>query len=149
SSGCPYDCEFCDIPALYGRTPRLKKPEQIIAELEKMRRHGLRNAVYFVDDNFIGNRRAVRELLPVLADWQKDNAYPLTLACEATLNIAKRPEILAAMRLAMFEAIETLNRHGMEVFGGIIMGLDSDTTESGNAMLAFIERSNIPVLTIN
>ena len=178
SSGCPYDCEFCDIPALYGRTPRLKKPEQIIAELEKMRRHGLRNAVYFVDDNFIGNRRAVRELLPVLADWQKDNAYPLTLACEATLNIAKRPEILAAMRLAkfetifcgietpdpealksidkahnlmvpMFEAIETLNRHGMEVVGGIIMGLDSDTTESGNAMLAFIERSNIPVLTIN
>ena len=60
SSGCPYDCEFCDIPALYGRNPRLKRPEQITAELDKMRAHGLRNAVYFVDDNFIGNRRAVR-----------------------------------------------------------------------------------------
>jgi radical SAM superfamily enzyme YgiQ (UPF0313 family) len=178
SSGCPYDCEFCDIPALYGRNPRLKKPEQIVAELEKMRSCGLRNAVYFVDDNFIGNRRAVRELLPVLTAWQKANGYPLTLACEATLNIAKRPEILAAMREAkfetifcgietpdpealksidkghnmmvpMFEAIETLNNHGMEVVSGIIMGLDSDTTQSGETMLAFIERSNIPVLTIN
>jgi radical SAM superfamily enzyme YgiQ (UPF0313 family) len=178
SSGCPYDCEFCDIPALYGRNPRLKKPQQIIAELEKMRACGLRNAVYFVDDNFIGNRRAVRELLPVLTDWQRANGYPLTLACEATLNIAKRPEILAAMREAkfetifcgietpepealksidkahnmmvpMFEAIETLNSYGMEVVSGIIMGLDSDTMESGETMRAFIERSKIPVLTIN
>jgi radical SAM superfamily enzyme YgiQ (UPF0313 family) len=178
SSGCPYDCEFCDIPALYGRNPRLKKPGQIIAELEKMRRLGLRNAVYFVDDNFIGNRRAVRELLPVLAAWQKHNGYPLTLACEATLNIAKRPEILSAMRDAKFEtvfcgvetpepealksiakthnmmvplyqAIDTLNAYGMEVVSGIIMGLDSDTPESGDAMLEFVRRSQIPVLTIN
>jgi radical SAM superfamily enzyme YgiQ (UPF0313 family) len=178
SSGCPYDCEFCDIPALYGRNPRLKKPEQIIAELEKMRRLGLRNAVYFVDDNFIGNRRAVRELLPVLIDWQQRNGYPLSLACEATLNIAKRPEILAEMRLAKFEtifcgietpepdalksiakthnmmvpiyqAIDTLNAYGMEVVSGIIMGLDTDTPESGKAMLEFVERSQIPVLTFN
>jgi radical SAM superfamily enzyme YgiQ (UPF0313 family) len=178
SSGCPYDCEFCDIPALYGRNPRLKTPEQIIAELEKMRRHGLHDAVYFVDDNFIGNRRAVRELLPVLGEWQRSNNYPLSFACEATLNIAKRPEILAAMRLAKFEtvfcgiettepealkaiakahnmavpiyqAIDTLNAYGMEVVSGIIMGLDSDTPESGETMLEFVQRSQIPVLTIN
>jgi radical SAM superfamily enzyme YgiQ (UPF0313 family) len=178
SSGCPYDCEFCDIPALYGRNPRLKTPQQIVAELEKMRDCGLRNAVYFVDDNFIGNRRAVRELLPVLADWQKRNAYPITFACEATLNIAKRPEILEAMRAAKFEtvfcgietpepealksiskghnmmvpihrAIETLNGYGMEVVSGIILGLDSDTAQSGETMAAFIEESKIPVLTIN
>jgi len=178
SSGCPYDCEFCDIPALYGRNPRLKTPDQIIAELEKMRACGLGHAVYFVDDNFIGNRRAVLGLLPVIAKWQKANGYPITFACEATLNIAKRTEILSAMRDAkfetvfcgietpepealkaiakahnmmvpMYEAVETLNRYGMEVVSGIILGLDSDTPESGDAVMEFVERSNIPVLTIN
>ena len=59
SSGCPYQCEFCDIPGLYGRVPRLKTPEQIIAELDKLLEHRVNNAVYFVDDNFIANRRAV------------------------------------------------------------------------------------------
>ncbi len=178
SSGCPYDCEFCDIPALYGRNPRLKTPEQVIAELDKMRACGLADAVYFVDDNFIGNRRAVRELLPVLIDWQKRNGYPLTLACEATLNIAKRPDILEQMREAkfetvfcgietpepealkamskahnmmvpLFEAIDTLNAYGMEVVSGIIMGLDTDTLDTGQGVVAFVERSQIPVLTIN
>ena len=98
SSGCPYQCEFCDIPALYGRNPRFKTAEQVCAELDKMRACGLVGAVYFVDDNFIAHRRAVRELLPHLIDWQKRNNYPYTLACEATLNIAKRPEILELMR---------------------------------------------------
>lgn len=73
SSGCPYDCEFCDIPALYGRNPRLKTPEQVCAELDKLRAHGLAEAVYFVDDNFIGNHRAVRQLLTALNAWQKAN----------------------------------------------------------------------------
>jgi radical SAM superfamily enzyme YgiQ (UPF0313 family) len=178
SSGCPYECEFCDIPALYGRNPRLKTPEQIVAELDKMRRHGLSNAVYFVDDNFIGNRRAVLGLLPALIDWQKRHGYPLTLACEATLNIAKRPEILTLMREAKFEtvfcgietpepealramskahnmmmplleSVEILNSYGLEVVSGIIMGLDTDTLDTGEAVLAFVEQSRIPVLTIN
>jgi radical SAM superfamily enzyme YgiQ (UPF0313 family) len=178
SSGCPYDCEFCDIPALYGRNPRLKTPAQVTAELDKMRACGLGDAVYFVDDNFIGNRRAARELVDALIEWQKRNAYPLTFACEATLNIAKRPEMLEAMREAkfetvfcgietpdpealkfmdkahnmmvpIFEAIETLNAYGMEVVSGIIMGLDTDTRDTGEALLAFIDRAQIPVLTIN
>src|SRR3954468_10838182 len=71
SSGCPYQCEFCDIPALYGRNPRFKTPEQVSAELDKMVECGLSNAVYFVDDNFIAHRRGVRELLPHLVEWQK------------------------------------------------------------------------------
>jgi radical SAM superfamily enzyme YgiQ (UPF0313 family) len=178
SSGCPYQCEFCDIPALYGRNPRFKTPEQVCAELDKMVECGLSNAVYFVDDNFIAHRRGVRELLPHLVEWQKRNRYPLSFACEATLNIAKRPEILAPMREAMFEtifcgiettdpdalkaiakehnnmvpiheAIETLNRYGMEVVSGIIMGLDTDTLDSGKRLLDFVERSNIPLLTMN
>src|ERR1700758_4517564 len=105
SSGCPYQCEFCDIPALYGRNPRLKTPGQIIAELDKLRANGCEGAVYFVDDNFIAHRRAVRELLPHLIEWQRRHHYPLRFACEATLNIAKRPEILELMRAAAFETV--------------------------------------------
>jgi radical SAM superfamily enzyme YgiQ (UPF0313 family) len=178
SSGCPYECEFCDIPALYGRVPRFKTPEQVTAELDKMLACGLNTAVYFVDDNFIAHKRGVRELLPHLVEWQKRNKYPLPFACEATLNIAKRPEILELMREALFEtvfcgietpdpealkeiskehnmmvpmyeAIDTLNRYGMEVVSGIILGLDSDTSETGKHLLSFIERSQIPMLTMN
>lgn len=178
SSGCPYQCEFCDIPGLYGRVPRLKTPEQILAELDKLVANKVNNAVYFVDDNFIANRRAVKELLPHLIAWQRANGYPISFACEATLNIARAPDLLEMMREAGFdtifcgietpdpaalkamskthnmmvpilEGIETLNHYGMEVVSGIILGLDTDTLESGQAVLDFIEISRIPMLTIN
>src|SRR6478735_11889355 len=77
SSGCPYQCEFCDIPALYGRQPRLKTPEQILTELDAMLDAGIAGAVYFVDDNFIGNKKAARELLPYLIGWQRRRGYPI------------------------------------------------------------------------
>jgi radical SAM superfamily enzyme YgiQ (UPF0313 family) len=178
SSGCPYQCEFCDIPGLYGRVPRLKTAEQITAELDRLLAHGVLGAIYFVDDNFIANKRAVKQLLPALIEWQKRNGYALSFSCEATLNIARSPEILALMREAGFdtvfcgietpepealramskahnmmvpilEAIDTLNRHGLEVVSGIILGLDTDTPESGRRILEFIEASRIPMLTIN
>ena len=178
SSGCPYQCDFCDIPALYGRTPRLKTPAQVTAELDKMLACGLSGAVYFVDDNFIAHRRAARELLPHLIAWQQRNGYPFIFSCEATLNIAKRPEILGLMREALFEtvfcgietpepdalraiakehnmmvpileAVQTLNCYGLEVTSGIILGLDTDTPDTGERILAFIEQSRIPMLTIN
>jgi len=178
SSGCPYQCEFCDIPGLYGRNPRLKTPQQITAELDKLLACGLLGAVYFVDDNFIGNRRAVQELLPHLIAWQKRNGFALQFACEATLNIAKRPEILSQMRDAYFttvfcgietpdrdalkamakahntmvpilEGVQTLNRYGMEVVSGIILGLDTDRPDTGDSILDFIAQSQIPMLTIN
>ncbi len=178
SSGCPYRCEFCDIPALYGRQPRLKSPDQVIAELDAIvsRPHPL--AIYFVDDNFIGNRKAARTLLPHLIAWQKRRGYPLLFACEATLNLAKQPEILELMREAnfhnvfvgiespdpialkamdkghnaavpMLEAIQTLNSYGLEVVSGIILGLDTDTEETGPSLVQFVEQSQIPMLTIN
>ncbi len=178
SSGCPYRCEFCDIPALYGRVPRLKAPERVTAELDAMLAAGRPPAVYFVDDNFIGNRRAARELLPHLIAWQQRNGYPLQFACEATLNIAQDRELLAMMREAFFctifvgietpdtgallamdkghnskhpilESIITLNGFGMEVVSGIILGLDTDVPETADTLLAFIEASQIPMLTIN
>ncbi len=178
SSGCPYQCEFCDIPGLYGRNPRIKTPQQIIAELDRLRECGMTDTVYFVDDNFIGNRKAALELLPHLIEWQKRTGYVVRLACEATLNIAKRPEILEKMREAFFitifcgietpdpdalkamqkdhnmmvpilEGVRTINSYGMEVVSGIIMGLDTDKPNTADALLGFVEESRIPLLTIN
>jgi len=178
SSGCPYRCEFCDIPELYGRNPRLKDPQQVLAELDEMLRFGNLGAVYFVDDNFVGNRRAAMELLPHLIDWQKRNGYPVQFACEATLNLAQSPKLLEMMREAYFctvfcgietpdtdalkaiakgqnlsmpilDAIQTFNQYGMEVVSGIIIGLDTDTPETGDRILEFIRLSQIPMLTIN
>ena len=178
SSGCPYRCEFCDIPALYGRVPRLKTPEQVVAELDAMVAQARPNAVYFVDDNFIANRKATARLLPALIEWQRRHGYPLEFACEATLNIAKQTEILGMMREAGFatvfcgiespdlealkamdkshngvipiiEAVETLNAFGMEVVAGIILGLDTDTPATPAQVLDFINHSRIPMLTIN
>lgn len=178
SSGCPYRCEFCDIPELYGNKPRLKTPEQVTEELDAMLAAGNTGAVYFVDDNFVGDRRAAMELLPHLIDWQKSRGYPIQFACEATLNLAQSPKLLEMMREAYFctvfcgietpetealtaiskqqnlsmpilEAVKTLNRYGMEVVSGIIMGLDTDTPDTGDRILDFIHRSKIPMLTIN
>lgn len=178
SSGCPYRCEFCDIPGLYGRVPRLKSPEQICAELDKLLAAGVNGTVYFVDDNIVGNKKAIKDLLPHLIAWQKRNGYALQLSCEATLNIARSPDILAMMREASFDAIfvgietpepdaltaidkghnmvmpildavKIINDHGMQVVSGIILGLDSDTPDTGEKVLNFIEKSHIPMLTIN
>jgi len=178
SSGCPYRCEFCDIPELYGRSPRLKTPEQVIAELDAMLEHGNPGAVYFVDDNFVGDRRAIMKLLPYLIDWQKRNGYPIQFACEATLNLAQSPKLLEMMREAYFctvfcgietpepealhaiskthnlsmpilEAVKVLNSYGMEVVSGIIIGFDTDTPETADRFLEFIRFSQIPMLTIN
>ena len=179
SSGCPYRCEFCDIPALYGRQPRLKTPKQLTTELDAIvAEKGHPAVIYFVDDNFIGNKKATREMLPHLIEWQKQKGFPLGFACEATLNIAKQTDILALMReagftgifvgietpelgalmhmkkehnasLPMYEAIQTLNSYGLDVSSGIILGLDTDTPQTVDRLIEFIERSKIPMLTIN
>jgi radical SAM superfamily enzyme YgiQ (UPF0313 family) len=104
SSGCPYTCEFCNIPELYGRNPRLKRPAQVLAELDRLAEAGVLS-VYFVDDNFIGNQKAVLELLPHLVAWQTRRRYPLRFACEAMLNLAKNERVLALMRAAGFVTV--------------------------------------------
>jgi radical SAM superfamily enzyme YgiQ (UPF0313 family) len=177
SSGCPFTCEFCDIPALYGRNPRLKKPQQIIHELDQLADGGC-NAIYFVDDNFIGNPKATQELLPHLIEWQKKRDYFVHLSCEATLNLVTHVKILEDMRLAGFtnvffgietpeptalkamkkgqnlrtpilEAVQTVNRYGIEAASGIIMGLDTDTAETPQAIMDFADISHIPIMTVN
>ncbi|QGM96646.1 B12-binding domain-containing radical SAM protein [Methylocystis parvus] len=178
SSGCPYRCEFCDIPGLYGRVPRLKPPQRILAELDKLRACGLTTSVYFVDDNLIANRRALRELLPVLIAWQETNSFPLSFAFEATLNIAKYDDLLEGLRAACFttifvgietpeeealsaidkeqnlalpilEGVRRLNAHGMEVVAGVIIGLDTDGPDTARRIIDFVDQSYIPMLTIN
>jgi radical SAM superfamily enzyme YgiQ (UPF0313 family) len=177
SSGCPYACEFCDIPALYGRNPRLKTPAQVLDELDVIAATGA-TSVYFVDDNFIGNQKAAQELLPHLIAWQRRHRYPLRFACEATLNLAKNEALLALMREAGFitvfcgietpepralraivkdqnlrlpivDAVERINAHGLEVVSGIILGLDTDDDGTADRIVEFIGASGIPVLTIN
>jgi hopanoid C-2 methylase len=177
SSGCPYSCEFCDIPALYGRNPRLKTAEQICGELDLIAAAGC-TSVYFVDDNFIGNQKAALELLPHLVAWQQRNRYPLRFACEATLNIAKNERVLELMREAGFitvfcgietpepdalhamskdqnlrmpllDAVRRINSYGLEVVSGIILGLDTDGPQTAEQVLEFMRASNIPMLTIN
>ncbi len=177
SSGCPFTCEFCDIPALYGRNPRLKNPEQIVRELDLLADGGT-PSIYFVDDNFVGNPHAARELLPHLVRWQKKRDYSVRLSCEATLNITKYPDILEQMREAFFtnifigietpqkealaamkkrqnlrapilDSVHTINQYGMEVASGIIMGLDTDNDQTADAIIEFATESNIPIMTVN
>lgn len=177
SSGCPYTCEFCDIPALYGRNPRLKTAAQVLAELDALVAGGA-VAIYFVDDNFIANQKAALELLPHLVEWQRRHRFPVRFACEATLNIARNERVLELMRDAGFnvvfcgietpepgalrsmskdqnlrmpilDAVRKLNDYGLEVVSGIILGLDTDTEATADHLIEFIEASGIPMLTIN
>jgi radical SAM superfamily enzyme YgiQ (UPF0313 family) len=178
SSGCPYRCEFCDIPELYGRQPRLKTPSQVTRELDVMLARGNPGAVYFVDDNFIANPQAALELLRELGRWQQERGYPVEFACEATLNLAQMPQALELMREAHFctvfcgietpdertlagihkeqnlrmpmvEAVRTLNSYGLQVVAGIIIGFDTDTVETGARITDFIRAANIPMATVN
>ena len=177
SSGCPFTCEFCDIPALYGRNPRLKSPQQILVELDELADGGT-PSIYFVDDNFIGNPRAALDLLPHLVEWQRRRDYTVRLSCELTLNVAEYPEILKLMREAfmtnvfcgietvdpdalramskrqnlrtpILQSVDTINSYGIEVAAGIIIGLDTDTPETTDAILEFIEAAQIPIVTPN
>jgi radical SAM superfamily enzyme YgiQ (UPF0313 family) len=178
SSGCPYRCEFCDIPELYGRNPRLKSPERIVAELDALLEAGAHGAIYFVDDNFIGNKKAAKELLPHLIEWQKRHNYPLRLSLECTLNVAQDKELLELMkeayitdvffgiespdedtldtidkqqnlRMPIVDAVKIINSYGIELHAGIILGLDNDKEDTADKIIAFIDRVHIPLLAVN
>jgi len=173
SRGCPFQCEFCDIVEVFGRVPRLKSAGQILGELEALYRLGARGSLFFVDDNFIGNRRAVKELLPLLATWQEEHGHPFDLYTEASLDLAGEPELLAAMvqagfsavfvgietpsrqalaeagkrqnlRLDLAEAVRVLTRAGLEVMAGFIVGFDADREDIFDRQLAFIGESAVP-----
>lgn len=105
SRGCPFDCEFCDITKLYGRVPRTKTPEQMLAEFDLLYQLGWRGSLFLVDDNFIGNRRDAMRLLRALIPWQRERDYPFDLYTEASMNLADHDELMDAMIEAGFTSV--------------------------------------------
>ena len=105
SRGCPFNCEFCDIIELFGRVPRSKTIPQMLAELQALYDAGYRGHVDFVDDNFIGNKKAMKKFLPALEAWQKSTGYPFMFSTEASINLADDAELLDMMRRANFFAV--------------------------------------------
>ena len=172
SRGCPFNCDFCNITALLGHRPRTKTAGQIIAELNKLYSLGWRRNVFFVDDNFIGNKKALKEsILPALIEWRKDKIGCLFLT-EASINLADDQELMDLMVKAGFisvfvgietpseeglaechklqnknrnltESVRRLHRNGLQVMGGFIVGFDSDTPSIFQQQIDFIQNSGI------
>ncbi|MGA8263652.1 MAG: B12-binding domain-containing radical SAM protein [Ignavibacteriaceae bacterium] len=173
SRGCPYDCDFCDITVLYGRRPRTKTKEQVIAELDALYFSGWRGPVFFVDDNFIGNKgKLKKEILPAIAGWMDKRKRPFFLNTEASINLADDDMLMNLMVKAGFEAVfigiespneesliecnKTQNRNrdlissikkiqdfGLEVQGGFIVGFDNDPPSIFEKLTNFIQESGI------
>jgi radical SAM superfamily enzyme YgiQ (UPF0313 family) len=173
SRGCPFQCEFCDIITIYGRKPRAKQPQQLMAELDALLDLGWRKQVFIVDDNFIGNHKRALELARGLEGWQKDRDYPVLFYTEASMDLAQRPELMEAMVKANFfyvfvgiespskealieakkfqnlrhdplESIRLIQSNGLWVTGGFIIGFDSDTADIFERQEEFIESAAIP-----
>ncbi len=172
SRGCPYNCEFCDIIIMNGRRPRTKSPEQMSREFAALYASGWRQAVFIVDDNFIGNKAKVKKMLPALIAWQQEHRYPFTLLTEASTDLAADKELMQLMSTANFykvfigletpspegleecgkrqnteinlvDAVKAIHGHGMQVMGGFIVGFDSDTEKIFDAQIAFIQQIGV------
>jgi radical SAM superfamily enzyme YgiQ (UPF0313 family) len=172
SRGCPFSCEFCDIIVMYGQVPRTKTPDQMIGELQSLYDAGWRGDVFIVDDNFIGNKHNVKQLLPVLIEWQKSKNFPFNLLTEASVNLADDKPLMRLMREANFrsiflgietpnadtlkicgktqnasrnlaQAVKTIQQHGMQVMGGFIVGFDSDSEAIFQNQIDFIQTTGI------
>ncbi|MGO8936425.1 MAG: B12-binding domain-containing radical SAM protein [Mycobacterium sp.] len=116
SRGCPFQCEFCDIIVTFGRRPRAKTTAQVIAELEAMRKQRIQLA-FIADDNLIGNKIAMKELLRDVAAWQAAEGYPLAFFTEASLNLSEDDELMELMDAAninvVFIGIESPNEESL------------------------------------
>ena len=119
SRGCPFQCEFCDIIVLYGRKPRTKEPEQLLAELQSLYALGWRRPIFLVDDNFIGNKRNVKRLLRAMVPWLEERNYPFRFYTEASVDLAQDSELLALMHsagfISVFLGIETPDSDSLKV----------------------------------
>lgn len=178
SRGCPFLCEFCDIITLYGRKPRTKSNDQIIAELEALTALGWRGGIFLVDDNFIGNKPNVRKLLPALEAWQAKNGFPFWFDTESSIDLAADQELLQMMvrsnfasvfigietpdeesleltrkhqnnRKPMQESIELISRAGLRVMAGMILGFDNEKPGAGERVVQFIEEAAIATAGIS
>lgn len=172
SRGCPYDCEFCDIVVMNGRKPRTKSPAQMLAEIEALVAAGWQGTIFFVDDNFIGNKKLVKQFLRELVAWRERRRPQVDFITEASINLADDQELLDLLVAAGFrrvfigietpvpaslaecqklqnthgdlvEKIKTVQRSGLEVMGGFIVGFDHDPQEIFELQFNFIQKTGI------
>lgn len=178
SRGCPFNCEFCDIVFLNGRMPRTKTKEQILAELDALYERGWRENVFFVDDNFIGNKGELkREILPAIIRWQEEKHYPFSFNTQASINLSDDEELMDLMIKAGFNSVfigietmeeeslnecqklQNMNRNllssikliqdrGFQVQAGFILGFDNDSPSIFNRMTDFIQKSRITMAMV-
>jgi radical SAM superfamily enzyme YgiQ (UPF0313 family) len=177
SRGCPCACEFCDVPDVFGRRPRTKTPEQMLRELDALRRAGHRGHVHIVDDNFIGHRADARRFVRALAAWGRQHKFPFYFGINATISLADDPELLALMREADFrfvfcgietpdrdvllqihkevnthspivEAVHRLNRAGLIVTAGFIVGFDNESPRVADDVSECVEASGIAMALV-
>ncbi len=172
SRGCPFDCEFCDIVAMNGRIPRTKTASQMIAEFQNLYDSGWRGSVFIVDDNFIGNKVKVKEMLRQLIEWQKEKNYPFCFLTEASVNLSEDDELMQLMseanfykvflgietpcveslqecgkdqnvRIDLADAIKKIQQNGMQVMGGFIVGFDNDPPNIFDVVSDFIQNNAV------
>jgi radical SAM superfamily enzyme YgiQ (UPF0313 family) len=172
SRGCPFNCEFCDIIVMNGRVPRLKSNEQMFGELDSLVDAGWTGPIFIVDDNFIGNRAKVKEFLRELIAWKRRRDIRLQFTTEASLNLADDGELLELMVRAGFKkvfvgietpqeesllecakvqnakrdlltAVKTIQKSGLEVMGGFIVGFDSDKPNIFERQIKFIQEAGV------
>jgi hypothetical protein len=172
--GCPFNCEFCDIIELFGRVPRAKSNEQILKEIQTLHDLGYRGHIDLVDDNFIGNKKLVKQFLPVLKGWLEEHDWPFEFTTEASINLADDEELMKLMqevgffaifvgiespdeasliamqkrqntRRSIAESIHKIYRHGMFVNAGFIVGLDTERGSVARGIIACIGETAIPV----
>jgi len=178
SVGCPYQCDFCDIPIIYGRHPRVKSPERLLREFDALYQSGFLGALVFVDDNLMANRRAFGAMLPKLIEWQRERNYPFPLTGEVSVDLAPQADILRQMRdarfthlffgvetveqdvlcsinkrhnarLPMADALQTVQSHGIEILMGIIFGFDGEDQATGRRIVRLIEETRATLIYFN
>ncbi|MFA5111829.1 MAG: B12-binding domain-containing radical SAM protein [Desulfobaccales bacterium] len=174
SRGCPFDCEFCDVVNLFGRTPRYKTPKQVIAELETLYQLGAEGMVFICDDNFIGNKKRARALLQEITPWSKRRGEPFAFMTQASVNLGQDPGMVDLMTRAnlkevfigiespdekvletshkyhniknpLLESLNNLKQQGITVIGSFIIGLDGEKQGAGQRICSFMEQTAIPM----
>ncbi len=178
SRGCPFQCEFCDIIILYGRKPRTKTFSQVERELDILLELGWKGGIFFVDDNFIGNKRTVKPFLEKLIDWQTNNGYPFSFTTEASIDMAQDDRLLELMALSKFstvfigietpdtdslkltlkhqnnrtpmnESLEKIAKSGLRIMAGFIIGFDDEKKGAGERVFQFATENAIPGVTFS